>query len=203
MKGVKFFEKVNSIISISFIGGYILLNYLIAGSSLGANSRAGLMPFFLFFIGVIIYFSKENFLNNWTQKKSKILIFFSVMINVFFFTIGKVNKESLLFKGIKETVGVDFKIVFIIYSLLLITLFFVKKYRSNVLRYYYIFPVFFCEFTFFIPVLFPEPHIDLFKIIKNSNQLLHSRKDPYQHIYPDIYNREFDYAYQKQPVKLV
>ena len=75
MKGVKFFEKVNSIISISFIGGYILLNYLIAGSSLGANSRAGLMPF-SFFIGVIIYFSKENFLNNWTQKKSKILIFF-------------------------------------------------------------------------------------------------------------------------------
>ena len=56
MKGVKFFEKVNSIISISFIGGYILLNYLIDGSSLGANSRAGLMPFFLFFIGVIIYF---------------------------------------------------------------------------------------------------------------------------------------------------
>ena len=76
MKGVKFFEKVNSIISISFIGGYILLNYLIDGSSLGANSRAGLMPFFPFFIGVIIYFSKENFLNNWTQKKSKILIFF-------------------------------------------------------------------------------------------------------------------------------
>ena len=65
------------------------------------------------------------------------------MINVFFFTIGKVNKESLLFKEIKETVGIDFKIVFIIYSLLLITLFFVKKYRSNVLRYYYIFPVFF------------------------------------------------------------
>ena len=82
---------------------------------------------------MIIYFSKENFLNNWTQKKSKILIFFSVIINVFFFTIGKVNKESLLFKGIKETVGIDFKIVFIIYSLLLITLFFVKKYRSNLL----------------------------------------------------------------------
>ena len=125
------------------------------------------------------------------------------MINVFFFTIGKVNKESLLFKGIKETVGIDFKIVFIIYSLLLITLFFVKKYRSNILRYYYIFPVFFCDSTFFIPVLFPEPHIDLFKIIKNSNQLLHSRKDPYQHICPDIYNGEFDYAYQKQLVKLV
>lgn len=50
MKGVKFFEKVNSIISISFIGGYILLNYLIDGSSLGANSRAGLMPFFLFLL---------------------------------------------------------------------------------------------------------------------------------------------------------
>ena len=76
MKGVKFFEKVNSIISISFIGGYILLNYLIAGSSLGANSRAGLMPFFLFFIGVIIYFSKENFLNNWTQKKISNIDFF-------------------------------------------------------------------------------------------------------------------------------
>ena len=72
MKGVKFFEKVNSIIPISFIGEYILLNYLY---SLGVNSRTGLMPF-SFFIGVIIYFSKENFLNNWTQKKSKILIFF-------------------------------------------------------------------------------------------------------------------------------
>ena len=56
---------------------------------------------------------------------------------------------------------------------------------------------------FFIPVLFPEPHIDLFKIIKNSNELLLSGKDPYQYIYPDIYNGEFDYAYQKQPVKLV
>lgn len=125
------------------------------------------------------------------------------MINVFFFTIGKVNKESLLFKGIKETVGIDFKIVFIIYSLLLITLFFVKKYRSNVLRYYYIFPVFFCDFTFFILVLFPEPHIDLFKIIINSNELLLSGKDPCHHIYPDIFYGEFDSAYQKQPVKLV
>lgn len=50
MKGVKFFEKVNPIISISFIGGYILLNYLIDGSSLEANSREGLMPFFLFLL---------------------------------------------------------------------------------------------------------------------------------------------------------
>ena len=99
--------------------------------------------------------------------------------------------------------GIDFKIVFIIYSLLLITLFFVKKYRSNILRYYYIFPVFFCDFTFFILVLFPEPHIDLFKIIINSNELLLSGKDPYQYIYPDIYNGEFDYAYQKQEIRLV
>lgn len=60
MKGVKFFEKVNSIISISFIGGYILLNYLIAGSSLGANSRAGLMPFFLFYWCDYLFF-KRNF----------------------------------------------------------------------------------------------------------------------------------------------
>ena len=65
------------------------------------------------------------------------------------------------------------------------------------------FRCFFVTLPFFIPVLFPEPHIDLFKIIKNSNELLLSGKDPYQHIYPDIYNREFDYAYQKQLVKLV
>ena len=61
MKGVKFFEKVNSIISISFIGGYILLNYLIDGSSLGANSRAGLMPFFLFLLVWLFIFQKKNF----------------------------------------------------------------------------------------------------------------------------------------------
>ena len=65
------------------------------------------------------------------------------------------------------------------------------------------FRCFFVTLPFFIPVLFPEPHIDLFKIIKNSNELLLSGKDPCHHIYPDIYNGEFDYAYQKQPVKLV
>ena len=65
------------------------------------------------------------------------------------------------------------------------------------------FRCFFCDFTFFIPELFPEPHIDLFKIIKNSNELLLSGKYPCHHIYPDIYYGEFDYAYQKQPVKFV
>lgn len=65
------------------------------------------------------------------------------------------------------------------------------------------FRCFFVTLPFFIPVLFPEPHIDLFKIIKNSNELLLSVKDPCHHIYPDIYYGEFDYAYQKQPVKLV
>ena len=65
------------------------------------------------------------------------------------------------------------------------------------------FRCFFCDFSFFILVLFPEPHIDLFKIIINSNELLLSGKDPCHHIYPDIFYGEFDSAYQKQPVKLV
>lgn len=189
---------------ISFIIGYIILNYLVVVGSLGGNTNQGLKPFFLLLLTIFFGISSDSFLMKWDHNKSKHLLFWTVNINIIFFLFGKVNRESSLFEIIQKTSGVDFKIILIFYCLLIITLYFNKRLKSLVLRYYYIFPLlFFFIVIVFIPTFFPEPHIDLFTILKNSNNIIISGKDPYQYIYPDIYNGEFDYAYQKQEIRLV
>ena len=189
---------------IAFIIGYIVLNYLVVVGSLGGNTNQGLQPFFLLLLTIFFGISSDSFLMKWDHNKSKHLLFWTVNINIIFFLFGKVNRESSLFEIIHKTSRIDFKIILVFYCLVIMVLYFNKKYKDVVLKYYYIFPLLvFFILTVSIPTFFPEPHIDLFTILKNSNHIIISGKDPYKCIYPDIYNGEFDYAYQKQEIRLV
>lgn len=128
---------------ISFIIGYIILNYLVVVGSLGGNTNQGLQPFFLLLLTIFFGISSDSFLMKWDHNKSKHLLFWTVNINIIFFLFGKVNRESSLFEIIQKTSGVDFKIILIFYCLLIITLYFNKRLKGLVLRYYYIFPLLF------------------------------------------------------------
>lgn len=53
------------------------------------------------------------------------------------------------------------------------------------------------------PVLFPEPFIDLFIILKTSLTEIGSFHNPYETVFTDLYKGQYEYAYGNQSVKLV
>ncbi len=185
-----------------FVSCYFLVG-IVNNLYLGGNPKQIFLPIllliFAFFLASV---SDERFLKKY--KLSHLLIATDVflLINIIIFITGKVNVESQFFKILLEKTGVNFKIILIVTTALLLA---VKIYfRKKLLGFSFLFTlIFFFGFILIIPFLYPEPFIDLYVILKQSIVDIFANKDPYERVFPDIYDGVQDYAYRNQQIKLV
>ncbi|MCU7618348.1 hypothetical protein NZ698_14200 [Chryseobacterium sp. PBS4-4] len=191
-----YIEKLNKI-SV-FLYGYFILGALLS-IFIGSNSKLSFLPILSFILFLIIFtFSETKFSLTEDFSVTKCIYFLS-FINIFIFLTGKIENESQFFLTLKNYIGFNSKIIFLIINGLIIILSFNKKIKILTIAYLIVFIL----FSLIVPFLYPDPFIDLFIILKQSiNDLLHL-KNPYERVYTDIYNGTYNYAYGKQDIKLV
>lgn len=170
---------------------------------MGANPKQTLFPIIslvTIFIIYIVFKGNEKYLTN--QNLNTIIVIFFIT-NLIIYITGKFNVESGFLKIIKTKFGINMKLVMIISSFfMLLKWVFIKN--NNLLKDIFIYTIiFFVIPLLLIPFIYPNPDIDLYIILKQSIRDLSLNIDPYLRVYPDIYKGAYDYAYQKQPVKLV
>ena len=196
-------RNIGNELPLFFIVNYFFISLLI-NLFLGGNPKQSFTPI-LFLI--LIFFASYFFCNQNLQKISKnsiiILVDLVLLINIIILITGKVNSEGHLLGIFQEKLGINLKIllVFGAASLFLIKIYNRKKLSLNLSALFTTF--FFLPLLLLIPKFFPTPFIDVFIILKQSIVDLFQNSDPYLRTYPDIYKGLYDYAYQKQEIKLV
>ncbi|WP_417428477.1 hypothetical protein [Halpernia sp.] len=190
-------------IPLFFIAIYFVLS-LINNLFLGANPKQSFLPILLLLLlFVITYFSSKEIPKSISEKKIILFVDFILLINVIFFITGKFNSEGHFLNVLREKAGFNVKVFFIIFSLIFfaVKIFYRKLFT---LQWSFIFTaLFFFTSLLLIPLLYPTPFIDLFIILKQSIVDISQNIDPYNRVFPDIYNGNYDYTYLKQDIKLV
>ena len=193
--------KENFQISFAFLFGYLFLEIIIC-SFLG-NPKQQILPIILLALNFIfLLIGKEDKSFGYNVQRLERFLAIVVILNFFLFFTGKIAVESQLFDVLKEHTGINWKAIILVYlGFCMLPVF--NMFKINFKKAVIPLLIFSISTCFVLPILFPAPFIDLYLILKQSITDLNFLQNPYQRTFPDIYNGMYDYAYQKQPVKLV
>lgn len=190
-------------IPLFFIACYFFTT-LIINLYLGGNSKQNFLPILLLStVFIFISVSDERFLRKFSKTFLITMTDAFLLINIIIFITGKFNSQNLFFKTIDGKFDINLKLILIVCTTILLC---VKLYfRNKNLQFWsFLFTlIFFLSSIFLIPNLYPNPFIDLYIILKQSILDLYHGLNPYERVFPDIYKGIYDYAYQKQEIKLV
>lgn len=199
----KYLQDLRNFVPLFFIANYFLIS-LVNNLYLGGNPKESLVPILLLIVVFgLSLLSSKHLPKNISQSQLLLIVDVLLFLNIVIFVTGKFNAEGQFFKTFQGTFGINFKILLITAAVLFFSIKILFKKFNSLFASFAFTAVFFFSTLLIIPLLYPNPFIDVFVILKQGIMDFSQNSDPYKRIYQDIYNGIYDLTYQKQEIKLV